>query len=160
MGFLGGVCPYMPSVFPGSAAELLLPGAPRPGPTSVFGADCPGLATPGFLVALCPLAPRQALQRSRPLIGLFLALRLQAGTGTQMEVPDCPKLTQGLLTILPHSTPLTLQGLVALLFLTAVAGLAVTLGEDYGPFRDRESEGLRPPMFYTNPVLFAASWVR
>ncbi|XP_023678238.2 ATP-binding cassette sub-family C member 2 [Paramormyrops kingsleyae] len=51
------------------------------------------------------------------------------------------------------------QGLVALLFLTAVAGLAVTLGEDYGPLRDRESEGLRPPMFYANPVLFAASWL-
>uniref|UniRef100_A0A8C9T6S9 Canalicular multispecific organic anion transporter 1-like n=1 Tax=Scleropages formosus TaxID=113540 RepID=A0A8C9T6S9_SCLFO len=51
------------------------------------------------------------------------------------------------------------QVLVALLFLTAIAGLAVTLGEDYGPSSDSGTSGTNPVVFYTNPVLFAVSWV-
>lgn len=51
------------------------------------------------------------------------------------------------------------QALVGLLFLTAVAGLAVTLGEDYGPKRDESVVERNPAVFYTNPALFAASWV-
>ncbi|XP_061083514.1 ATP-binding cassette sub-family C member 2-like [Conger conger] len=51
------------------------------------------------------------------------------------------------------------QVLAGLLLLTAIAGLAVTLGEDYGPSNDREANGANPPVLYTNPVLFTISWV-
>ncbi|KAL4641040.1 canalicular multispecific organic anion transporter 1 [Arapaima gigas] len=51
------------------------------------------------------------------------------------------------------------QVLVALLLLTAIAGLAVTLGEDYGPSRHSSTNGSKPVVFYANPALFAASWV-
>lgn len=45
-----------------------------------------------------------------------------------------------------------------LLFLAAIAELAVTLAQDYGPSSD--STTLKnPAVFYTNPVLFAVSWV-
>lgn len=48
--------------------------------------------------------------------------------------------------------------MVGLLFLTAVAGLAITLGEDYGP--ENDSSGRKNPVvLYANPVLFAVSWV-
>ena len=50
------------------------------------------------------------------------------------------------------------QVLAGLLFLTAVAALALTLGEDYGPSSD--SAALKnPAVLYVNPVLFAVSWV-
>lgn len=49
------------------------------------------------------------------------------------------------------------QLVVFLLFLTAVAGLAVTLGEDYGP--SRNSTDKNPGVYYANPVLFAVSWL-
>ncbi|XP_067091719.1 canalicular multispecific organic anion transporter 1 [Osmerus mordax] len=48
------------------------------------------------------------------------------------------------------------QVVVGSLFLTAVAGLALTLGEDYGP---GSQEQKNPAVYYTNPALFAASWV-
>ncbi|XP_061083740.1 ATP-binding cassette sub-family C member 2-like [Conger conger] len=51
------------------------------------------------------------------------------------------------------------QVLASLLLLTAIAGLAVTLGEDYGPSNDREANGANPAVLYTNPVLFTISWV-
>ncbi|KAI1894334.1 hypothetical protein AGOR_G00114740 [Albula goreensis] len=51
------------------------------------------------------------------------------------------------------------QIIAGLLLLTAVAGLAVTLGEDYGPSSDRETNGTNPAVLYTNPVLFIISWV-
>ncbi|KAJ8418122.1 hypothetical protein AAFF_G00138310 [Aldrovandia affinis] len=51
------------------------------------------------------------------------------------------------------------QVLAALLLLTAVAALAVTLGEDYGPSSDKDVYGTNPAVLYTNPVLFAISWV-
>ncbi|XP_012683657.2 ATP-binding cassette sub-family C member 2 [Clupea harengus] len=51
------------------------------------------------------------------------------------------------------------QILAGLLFLTAVAGLAVTLGEDFGPNTDSTTNVKNAAVFYTNPVLFAVSWI-
>lgn len=51
----------------------------------------------------------------------------------------------------------SLQLVVCLLFLTAIAALGVTLGEDYGP--SRVSPGKNPGVFYANPVLYAVTWV-
>ncbi|XP_071386567.1 ATP-binding cassette sub-family C member 2 [Centroberyx affinis] len=51
------------------------------------------------------------------------------------------------------------QLVVCLLFLSAIAGLAVTLGEDYGPGRDAISTEKNAGVFYANPVLFAVSWI-
>ncbi|XP_051815787.1 canalicular multispecific organic anion transporter 1 isoform X2 [Acanthochromis polyacanthus] len=51
------------------------------------------------------------------------------------------------------------QLVVALLFLTAIAGLGVTLGEDFGPNRDSASTVKNAGVFYANPVLFAVSWI-
>uniref|UniRef100_A0A674BLT2 ATP binding cassette subfamily C member 2 n=1 Tax=Salmo trutta TaxID=8032 RepID=A0A674BLT2_SALTR len=51
------------------------------------------------------------------------------------------------------------QIVVGLLFLTAVAGLAVTLGEDYGPTRDTTATEKNPWVFYANPILFTVSWI-
>uniref|UniRef100_A0A8C7C742 Canalicular multispecific organic anion transporter 1 n=1 Tax=Oncorhynchus kisutch TaxID=8019 RepID=A0A8C7C742_ONCKI len=51
------------------------------------------------------------------------------------------------------------QIVVGLLFLTAIAGLAVTLGEDYGPTRDTTATEKNPWVFYANPILFAVSWI-
>uniref|UniRef100_A0A8C1FIN8 Canalicular multispecific organic anion transporter 1 n=1 Tax=Cyprinus carpio carpio TaxID=630221 RepID=A0A8C1FIN8_CYPCA len=45
-----------------------------------------------------------------------------------------------------------------LLLLTAIAELALTLGEDYGPSSDSTAQK-HPAVLYTNPVLFAVSWV-
>ncbi len=45
-----------------------------------------------------------------------------------------------------------------LLLLTAVAELALTLGEDYGPSSDSTAHK-HPAVLYTNPVLFAVSWI-
>uniref|UniRef100_A0A8C7CDD3 Uncharacterized protein n=1 Tax=Oncorhynchus kisutch TaxID=8019 RepID=A0A8C7CDD3_ONCKI len=52
------------------------------------------------------------------------------------------------------------QIVVGLLFLTAIAGLAVTLGEDYGPTRDTTATEKNPWVFYANPILFAVSWLK
>lgn len=49
------------------------------------------------------------------------------------------------------------QLVVCLLFLTAIAALAVTLGEDYGPNKD--SAVKNPGVFYANPVLYAVTWI-
>ncbi|KAL0964216.1 hypothetical protein UPYG_G00320960 [Umbra pygmaea] len=51
------------------------------------------------------------------------------------------------------------QIVVSLLFLTAIAGLAVTLGEDYGPNTDPNVTEKNPGVFYANPVLFVISWI-
>ncbi|XP_056148222.1 canalicular multispecific organic anion transporter 1 [Lampris incognitus] len=51
------------------------------------------------------------------------------------------------------------QLVVGLLFLTAIAGLALTVGEDYGPERDKNTTDGNPGVFYANPVLYAVSWV-
>uniref|UniRef100_A0A673HVS9 ABC-type glutathione-S-conjugate transporter n=1 Tax=Sinocyclocheilus rhinocerous TaxID=307959 RepID=A0A673HVS9_9TELE len=45
-----------------------------------------------------------------------------------------------------------------LLLLTAIAELALTLAEDYGPSSDSTAQK-HPAALYTNPVLFAVSWV-
>uniref|UniRef100_A0A673LNI6 ABC-type glutathione-S-conjugate transporter n=1 Tax=Sinocyclocheilus rhinocerous TaxID=307959 RepID=A0A673LNI6_9TELE len=45
-----------------------------------------------------------------------------------------------------------------LLFLTAIAELALTLAEDYGPSSDSTAQK-HPAVLYTNPVLFAVSWI-
>nr|ALU63337.1 canalicular multispecific organic anion transporter 1 [Oryzias melastigma] len=57
-----------------------------------------------------------------------------------------------------HWTKLYLckQFVVALLLLTAIAGLAVTLGEDFGP---NSSTVKNAAVYYTNPVLFAVTWI-
>ncbi|XP_038152402.1 canalicular multispecific organic anion transporter 1-like isoform X1 [Cyprinodon tularosa] len=48
------------------------------------------------------------------------------------------------------------QLVVILLFLTAIGGLTVTLVEDFGP----NSSGKKSPaVYYTNPVLFAVTWI-
>lgn len=51
------------------------------------------------------------------------------------------------------------QILAGLLFLTAIAGLGVTLGEDFSPNSDAKINGRNAAVFYTNPVLFAVSWI-
>ncbi|KAB5518421.1 hypothetical protein PHYPO_G00165670 [Pangasianodon hypophthalmus] len=50
------------------------------------------------------------------------------------------------------------QVMAGLLFLTAIAGLAVTLAEDYGPMNE-SSVKKNPAVLYVNPVLFGVSWV-
>ncbi|KAG2462234.1 AB1C protein, partial [Polypterus senegalus] len=50
------------------------------------------------------------------------------------------------------------QLLVALLFLTAVAGIAITVAEDYGNYQDPTREKPNPAVLYTNPILYACSW--
>lgn len=54
-------------------------------------------------------------------------------------------------------SPFYPQLVVGLLFLTAIASLAVTLGEDFGPGNENVSRNAT--VFYVNPVLFAVSWV-
>lgn len=51
------------------------------------------------------------------------------------------------------------QLVVSLLFLTAIATLAVTLGEDFGPIKDPPSTVKNPGVFYANPILYAVTWV-
>ncbi|XP_072526726.1 ATP-binding cassette sub-family C member 2-like [Salminus brasiliensis] len=50
------------------------------------------------------------------------------------------------------------QVLAGLLLLTAVAALALTLGEDYSPSSD-SSAPKNPAVLYVNPVLFVVSWL-
>ncbi|XP_019116392.2 ATP-binding cassette sub-family C member 2 [Larimichthys crocea] len=50
------------------------------------------------------------------------------------------------------------QLVVSLLFLTAIATLAVTLGEDFGPIKDPPSTVKNPGVFYANPILYAVTW--
>uniref|UniRef100_H3AIJ4 ATP binding cassette subfamily C member 2 n=1 Tax=Latimeria chalumnae TaxID=7897 RepID=H3AIJ4_LATCH len=50
------------------------------------------------------------------------------------------------------------QLLTALLFLASVAGLAITLAEDYGEFRDPTPDELNPTVLYVNPSIYAATW--
>ncbi|XP_039546373.1 canalicular multispecific organic anion transporter 1 isoform X1 [Pimephales promelas] len=50
------------------------------------------------------------------------------------------------------------QVVCGLLLLTALAELALTLGEDYGPSSEPAAQK-HPAVFYTNPVLFAVSWI-
>ncbi|KAM6997810.1 ATP-binding cassette sub-family C member 2 isoform 2-T2 [Tautogolabrus adspersus] len=51
------------------------------------------------------------------------------------------------------------QLVVSLLFLTAIASLAVTLGEDFGPDRDTSSTAKNAGVYYANPVLYAVTWI-
>ncbi|XP_076017009.1 ATP-binding cassette sub-family C member 2 [Genypterus blacodes] len=51
------------------------------------------------------------------------------------------------------------QLVASLLFLTSVAGLAVTLAEDYGPKNEATSVEKTPMVYYVNPVLYAVSWI-
>lgn len=48
---------------------------------------------------------------------------------------------------------------MSLLLLTAIATLAVTLGEDFGPSDDPPSTVRNPGVNYANPVLFTVTWV-
>uniref|UniRef100_A0A8D0A031 ATP-binding cassette, sub-family C (CFTR/MRP), member 2 n=1 Tax=Sander lucioperca TaxID=283035 RepID=A0A8D0A031_SANLU len=41
----------------------------------------------------------------------------------------------------------------------AIAALAVTLGEDYGPSNDPPSTEKNPGVYYANPVLYAVTWI-
>uniref|UniRef100_A0A3Q3BEI2 ATP binding cassette subfamily C member 2 n=1 Tax=Kryptolebias marmoratus TaxID=37003 RepID=A0A3Q3BEI2_KRYMA len=49
------------------------------------------------------------------------------------------------------------QLVVCLLFLTAIGGLAVTVGEDFGP--NNETTVKNYAVYYTNPVLYAITWI-
>lgn len=50
--------------------------------------------------------------------------------------------------------------MVGLLFITAIAGLGLTLGEDFGPSDEASVTSQKnATVFYVNPVLFAVSWV-
>uniref|UniRef100_A0A3P8P7H5 ATP-binding cassette, sub-family C (CFTR/MRP), member 2 n=1 Tax=Astatotilapia calliptera TaxID=8154 RepID=A0A3P8P7H5_ASTCA len=49
------------------------------------------------------------------------------------------------------------QLVASLLFLTAIAHLGVTLGEDFGPNSDQSSKNAAA--YYANPVLFAVTWI-
>lgn len=59
------------------------------------------------------------------------------------------------LTVFLH--PFSPQLVASLLFLTAIGGLAVTLTEDFGP--NSETAVKNAAVFYTNPVLYAITWV-
>ncbi|KAK7930845.1 hypothetical protein WMY93_007240 [Mugilogobius chulae] len=50
------------------------------------------------------------------------------------------------------------QLVTGLLFLVAIAALAVTLGEDFGPSKDPNAPK-NSGVFYANPVLYAVSWI-
>ncbi|XP_061766165.1 canalicular multispecific organic anion transporter 1 [Nerophis ophidion] len=50
------------------------------------------------------------------------------------------------------------QVVASLLFLTAIAGLGVTLGEDFAAGQDPPSEK-NPSVYLANPVIYAVSWV-
>ncbi|XP_026080611.1 canalicular multispecific organic anion transporter 1-like isoform X1 [Carassius auratus] len=50
------------------------------------------------------------------------------------------------------------QVVSGLLLLTAIAELALTLGEDHGPSTDSSAQK-HPAVLYTNPALFAVSWM-
>lgn len=58
-----------------------------------------------------------------------------------------------------HGSAFSPQLVVGLLFLTAIASLGVTLGEDFGPNNENASLPRNATVFYVNPVLFAVSWV-
>ncbi|XP_039857920.1 canalicular multispecific organic anion transporter 1 [Simochromis diagramma] len=49
------------------------------------------------------------------------------------------------------------QLVASLLFLTAIAHLGVTLGEDFGPNSDQSSKNAG--VYYANPVLFSVTWI-
>ncbi|XP_031732915.1 ATP-binding cassette sub-family C member 2 [Anarrhichthys ocellatus] len=49
------------------------------------------------------------------------------------------------------------QLVVCLLFLTAIAALAVTLGEDFGP--SKVSTVKHPGVYYANPILYTVTWI-
>lgn len=51
------------------------------------------------------------------------------------------------------------QFVACLLFLTAIASLAVTLGEDFGPNSDKSTPEKNAGVYYANPVLFAVTWI-
>ncbi|XP_065815553.1 canalicular multispecific organic anion transporter 1 isoform X2 [Labrus bergylta] len=51
------------------------------------------------------------------------------------------------------------QLVASLLFLTAIASLGVTLGEDFGPDRDTSSTVKNASVYYANPVLYAVTWI-
>lgn len=51
------------------------------------------------------------------------------------------------------------QLVVSLLLLTAIAGLAVTLGLDFGPKSETSSTEKSPGVYYANPVLYAVTWI-
>ncbi|XP_073338250.1 ATP-binding cassette sub-family C member 2 [Pagrus major] len=51
------------------------------------------------------------------------------------------------------------QAVVSLLLLTAIAGLAVTLGEDYGPSTDTTPTPKNPGVYYANPALYIVTWI-
>ncbi|XP_061693084.1 canalicular multispecific organic anion transporter 1 isoform X2 [Syngnathoides biaculeatus] len=51
------------------------------------------------------------------------------------------------------------QLVVSLLFLTAISGLAITLGEDFGPSQAKPTPEHNPAVYYTNPIIYAVSWV-
>ncbi|XP_033956822.1 ATP-binding cassette sub-family C member 2 [Pseudochaenichthys georgianus] len=47
----------------------------------------------------------------------------------------------------------------SLLFLTAIAALAVTLGQDYGPSAEPPSTVKNAGVYYVNPILYAVTWI-
>ncbi|XP_038593401.1 canalicular multispecific organic anion transporter 1 [Micropterus salmoides] len=51
------------------------------------------------------------------------------------------------------------QLVVSMLLMTAIAALAVTLGEDYGPSKDPPSTVKHPAVYYANPVLYTVTWI-
>ncbi|KAA8583815.1 hypothetical protein FQN60_015023 [Etheostoma spectabile] len=51
------------------------------------------------------------------------------------------------------------QLVVSMLFLMALAALAITLAEDYGQSNDPTSTEKNPGVYYANPVLYAVSWI-
>lgn len=43
--------------------------------------------------------------------------------------------------------------------MTSVAGLSITLAEDFGEFRDLTPDKLNPAVLYTNPSIYAVTWL-
>uniref|UniRef100_UPI00398F0E09 ATP-binding cassette sub-family C member 2 n=1 Tax=Pristiophorus japonicus TaxID=55135 RepID=UPI00398F0E09 len=51
------------------------------------------------------------------------------------------------------------QILAVLLFLTSVAGLVITVMEDFGSYMDPTPDKLNPVVLYANPSIYAATWL-
>ncbi|XP_069467621.1 ATP-binding cassette sub-family C member 2 [Ambystoma mexicanum] len=51
------------------------------------------------------------------------------------------------------------QFLAVLLFLNTIAGLAITVAEDFGEYRDPSPGKLNPIVLYANPSLYTVTWI-
>lgn len=124
------------------------------------------LCVPWHLASLCT----RTRGTTRHLSKLYVCKQvMQIACSNQSKCEHLEQLTQDLTGQIQNSFWLlefnarrcffSPQLVVSLLFLTAIAALALTLGEDYGPNNGPSSTVKHPGVYYANPVLFAVSWV-